>query len=93
MTLTEQVAQLRELARLSSGTRMLDVLIINILDELAQAVGRLSATSPLGQTRSRQRSGDGTSPTIDPQQEGPTAYDRPPARQEDQQGPWLVRMR
>jgi cell division protein ZapA (FtsZ GTPase activity inhibitor) len=67
MTLTEQVAQLRELARLSSGTRMLDVLIINILDELAQAVGRLERNEPQGQTRSRQRSGDGTSPTIDPQ--------------------------
>ena len=58
MTLTEQVAQLRELARLSSGTRMLDVLIINILDELAQAVGRLEGNEPQGQTRSRQRSGD-----------------------------------
>jgi hypothetical protein len=72
---------------------MLDVLIINILDELAQAVGRLEPNEPQDQTRSRQRSGDGTSPTIDPQQEGSTAYDRPPARQEDQQGSSLVRMR
>jgi hypothetical protein len=48
MTLTEQVAQLREPARLSSGTRMLDVLIINILDELAQAVGRLEPNEPPG---------------------------------------------
>jgi hypothetical protein len=48
MTLTEQVAQLRELARLSSGTRMLDVLIINVLDEVAQAVGRLERNEPPG---------------------------------------------
>ena len=48
VTLTEQVAQLRELARLSSGTRMLDVLIINVLDELAQAVGRLERNEPPG---------------------------------------------
>ena len=48
MTLTEEVAQLRELARLSSGTRMLDVLIINILDELAQAVGRWERNEPPG---------------------------------------------
>jgi cell division protein ZapA (FtsZ GTPase activity inhibitor) len=85
MTLAEQFAQLRELARLSSGTRMLDMLIINLLDEMAQAVGRLERSEPQGQTRSRQRSGDGTSPAIDPQQEGSTAYDRPPARLEDQQ--------
>jgi hypothetical protein len=55
MTLTEQVAQLRELAPLSSGTRMLDVLIINVLDQLAQAVDRLDLerNQPQGQTRSR----------------------------------------
>ena len=41
MTLTEQVAQLRELAPLSSGTRMLDVMIINVLDQMAQAIDRL----------------------------------------------------
>jgi hypothetical protein len=48
MTLAEQVAQLRELARLSSGTRMLDMLIINLLDELAQAVGCLERNEPPG---------------------------------------------
>jgi hypothetical protein len=41
MTLAEQVAQLRELAPLSSGTRMLDVMIINVLDQMAQAIDRL----------------------------------------------------
>jgi hypothetical protein len=48
MTLTEQVAQLRELAPLSNGTRMLDVLIINVLDQLAQAVDRLERNQPPG---------------------------------------------
>jgi hypothetical protein len=48
MTLAEQVAQLRELASMSTGTRMLDVLIINVLDELAQAVGRLERNQPPG---------------------------------------------
>jgi hypothetical protein len=48
MTLAEQVAQLRELAPLSSGTRMLDVLIINVLDQLAQAVDRLERNQPPG---------------------------------------------
>jgi hypothetical protein len=52
MTLAEQVAQLRELAPLSSGTRMLDVMIINVL--LAQAVDRLERNQPQGQTRSKQ---------------------------------------
>jgi hypothetical protein len=54
MTLAEQVAQLRELAPLSSGTRMLDVMIINVLDQLAQAVDRLERNQPQGQTRSKQ---------------------------------------
>jgi hypothetical protein len=48
MTLAEQVAQLRELAPLSSGTRMLDVMIINVLDEMAQAIGRLERNQPPG---------------------------------------------
>jgi signal transduction protein with GAF and PtsI domain len=48
MTLAEQVAQLRELAPLSSGTRMLDVMIINVLDEIAQALGRLERSQPPG---------------------------------------------
>ena len=48
MTLAEQVAQLRELAPLSSGTRMLDVRIINVLDEMAQAIGRLERNEPPG---------------------------------------------
>jgi hypothetical protein len=48
MTLAEQVAQLRELAPLSSGTRMLDVMIINILDQLAQAIDRLERNQPPG---------------------------------------------
>jgi hypothetical protein len=48
MTLTEQVTQLRELAPLSSGTRMLDVMIINVLDQLAQAVDRLERNQPPG---------------------------------------------
>jgi hypothetical protein len=48
MTLAEQVAQLRELAPLSSGTRMLDVMIINVLDQLAQAVDRLERNQPPG---------------------------------------------
>jgi len=48
MTLAEQVAQLRELAPLSSGTRMLDVMIINVLDEMAQAIGRLERKQPPG---------------------------------------------
>jgi hypothetical protein len=46
MTLAEQVAQLRELAPLSSGTRMLDVMIINILDQMAQAIDRLERNQP-----------------------------------------------
>jgi hypothetical protein len=54
MTLAEQVAQLRELAPLSSGTRMLDVMIISVLDQLAQAVDRLERHQPQGQTRSKQ---------------------------------------
>jgi hypothetical protein len=48
MTLAEQVAQLRELAPLSSGTRMLDVMIINVLDEMAKAIGRLERNQPPG---------------------------------------------
>ena len=48
MTLAEQVAQLRELAPLSSGTRMLDVMIINVLDEMAKAIGRLERNQPSG---------------------------------------------
>ena len=48
MTLAEQVAQLRELAPLSSGTRMLDVMIINILDQMAQAIDRLERNQPPG---------------------------------------------
>ena len=48
MTLAEQVAQLRELAPLSSGTRMLDVMIINVLDQLAQAIDRLERNQPPG---------------------------------------------
>ena len=48
MTPAEQVAQLRELASMSTETRMLDVLIINVLDELAQAVGRLERNQPPG---------------------------------------------
>jgi hypothetical protein len=48
MTLTEQVTQLRELAPLSSGTRMLDVMIINVLDQLAQAIDRLERNQPSG---------------------------------------------
>jgi hypothetical protein len=48
MTLAEQVAQLRELAPLSSGTRMLDVMIINILDQMAQAIDRLECNQPPG---------------------------------------------
>jgi hypothetical protein len=48
MTLAEQVAQLRELAPLSSGTRMLDIMIINVLDEIAQAIGRLERNQPPG---------------------------------------------
>jgi hypothetical protein len=48
MTLAEQVAQLRELAPLSSGTRMLDVMIINVLDQLAQAIDRLERHQPPG---------------------------------------------
>ena len=48
MTLADQVAQLRELAPLSSGTRMLDVMIINVLDQLAQAIDRLERNQPPG---------------------------------------------
>jgi hypothetical protein len=48
MTLAEQVAQLRELAPLSNGTRMLDVMIINVLDQLAQAIDRLERNQPPG---------------------------------------------
>jgi len=48
MTLAEQVAQLRELAPLSSGTRMLDVMIINVLDEMAQAIDRLERNQSPG---------------------------------------------
>ena len=48
MTLAEQVAQLRELAPLSSGTRMLDVMIINVLEEMAKAIGRLERNQPPG---------------------------------------------
>jgi hypothetical protein len=48
MTLAEQVARLRELASMSTETRMLDVLIIDILDALAQAVGRLERNEPPG---------------------------------------------
>jgi hypothetical protein len=48
MTLAEQVAQLRELAPLSSGTRMLGVMIINALDQLAQAIDRLERNQPPG---------------------------------------------
>jgi hypothetical protein len=48
MTLAEQVTQLRELAPLSSGTRMLDVMIINILDQMAQAIDRLERNQPPG---------------------------------------------
>ena len=56
MTLAEQVAQLRELAPLSSGTRMLDVMIINVLDQLAQAIDRLERNQPPGPRRSRDSS-------------------------------------
>jgi hypothetical protein len=48
MTLAEQVAQLRELAPLSSGTRMLDVMIINVLEEMAKAIGPLERNQPPG---------------------------------------------
>jgi hypothetical protein len=48
MTLAEQVAQLRELAPLSSGTRMLDVMIITVLDQMAQAIDRLERNQPPG---------------------------------------------
>jgi hypothetical protein len=48
MTLAEQVAQLRELAPLSSGTRMLDVMIITVLDQMAQAIDRLERNQSPG---------------------------------------------
>ncbi len=48
MTLAEQVARLRELAGMSTETRMLDVLIIDILDALTEAVGRLERHEPPG---------------------------------------------
>jgi hypothetical protein len=46
--LSEQIAELRQLASMSSETRMLDLVLINALDELAEAVTELRGEEPPG---------------------------------------------
>jgi hypothetical protein len=41
MTLAEQVAQLRQLIIMSHESRMLDLILVNILDELVEAIAAL----------------------------------------------------
>jgi hypothetical protein len=46
MTLSEQLDDLRQIVRMSSGARLLDLALINALDELAQAVQELRDGEP-----------------------------------------------
>jgi hypothetical protein len=46
MTLAQQIAHLRQLAVADPNTTLLELAIINALDELAEAVQRLSGDTP-----------------------------------------------
>ena len=48
MTLAEQIAHLRQLAIADPNTTLLELAIINVLDELAEAVQNLAGNKPRG---------------------------------------------
>ena len=48
MTLAEQIAHLRQLAIADPNTTLLELAIINVLDELAEAVQHLAGNEPRG---------------------------------------------
>ena len=48
MTLAEQIAHLRQLAIADPNTTLLELAIINVLDEFAEAVQNLASNEPRG---------------------------------------------